>query len=335
MTSKNKAQGCRAITSKGQKCKNQALPGKDFCAFHNSAAEPLAEKSEPFIDAPDPRLIKEAGIQFKALLKTMKRRSHGDYEVDEWGFDKEFFETIQPIVRWIYQKYWRVTVTGVENVPALGRALLVANHSGVLPWDGAMIVMAILEEHPDPRLVRALVLSLPFAIPFLGAVINKGGGVQALPANSERLLNQDQLTLVFPEGVKGIGKPFRKRYQLARFGRGGFVRVALNTKSPIIPVSVVGAEEIYPNLYNMKPLASLFGIPYIPVTPFFPLLGPLGVIPLPTKWYIHFGKPIQIPEMAYRRSEEPLLVSKISAQVRDTIQRSIHERLKKRRGVFW
>ena len=113
------------------------------------------------------------------------------------------------------------------------------------------------------------------------------------------------------------------------------MRVALKTKSPIIPVSIVGAEEIYPQLVNLKPLASLLGLPYVPITPTFPWLGPLGVLPLPTKWYIHFGEPIPIQDMRYRPSEEPLLATKISNQVRDTIQRQIYERLKTRRSVFW
>jgi 1-acyl-sn-glycerol-3-phosphate acyltransferase len=271
----------------------------------------------------------------RELLQKLARRMRGEYQVDAWGGDSELMAQAWPVFRFLYKKYWRVTTTGIENVPATGRALLVANHSGVLPYDGAMVVMAVVEEHPQPRLVRALYLSLFASLPVTGMALAKMGQVQALPENAERLLENDELALVFPEGAKGVGKPFRKRYQLARFGRGGFVRVALRTKSPIIPVSIVGAEEIHPMLMNVKPLAALAGLPYWPVTPTFPWLGPLGLIPLPTKWHIHFGAPIPIHEMEYRPAEEPLLVSKISSQVRETIQKNIHERLKVRRSVFW
>ena len=322
---------CQGATLKGQPCKNKALPGQRFCKMHDHKE-----------DFPCPGTVKEPEewspetiSSLRELFKLMRRRSTGKYDVDEHGLDMDLLEQLRPVARWIYHKWWRVTATGVENVPAQGRALLVANHSGVLPFDGAMVIMAIQEEHPEPRLVRALVLSLFFGIPFTAPFLSKMGQVQANPENAERLLKDDQLALVFPEGVKGIGKPWRRRYQLARFGRGGFVRVAMNAKAPIIPVSVVGAEEIYPHIFNFKFLASLVGIPYFPITPFWPWLGPLGMIPLPTKWYIHFAEPIQIPEMKYRRSEESLLVTKISNQVRDTIQRCIHERLKVRRSVFF
>ncbi|MBW1988786.1 MAG: acyltransferase family protein [Deltaproteobacteria bacterium] len=323
---------CKAVTKKGVRCRNAAKSGEAFCAMHLSMQKeerrPAKEPEERF-DAKD---LAESLAEMQAW---MKKRLRGDYEVDEWGFDEEFAELFMPLMKFLYHKYWRVTATGLENVPAEGRALLVANHSGVLPWDGAMIIMAVREDHPQPRQVRALVLSLFFSLPFTGTMLQRIGHVQASPANSERLLNEDELCLVFPEGVKGIGKPFSRRYQLARFGRGGFVRVALKTRSPIIPVSVVGAEEIYPLLVNLRPLASLLGVPYVPITPTFPLLGPLGAVPLPTKWYIHFGEPINIQDMTYRPSEEPLLVTKISNQVRDTIQRQIYERLKTRRSVFF
>lgn len=289
---------------------------------------------------------REQGIDYAALaakaleflepkLALIKRRIDGDYEVDKWGRDLELVAELKPLFKFMYEKYWRVTTTGLENIPSKGSALLVGNHSGVVPWDGAMVIAAIAEEHPQSRMVRALHLSRATEVPIVGLALARMGQVQALPENAARLLDENELVLVFPEGVKGIGKPFGERYRLARFGRGGFVRVALRAGVPIIPVTIIGAEEIHPNMYNLKPLASLLNLPYIPATPTFPWLGPLGAIPLPTKWSIHFHKPIEVKNIKHRPAEEPLLVSKLSSQVRDTIQKKIYEQLKKRKNVFW
>ena len=295
--------------------------------------EERAREEAKGIDYAD--LAEKAIVFLEQKMSVVKRRIDGDYEVDKWGRDLELLAELQPLFKFMYDKYWRVTTTGLENIPEKGRALLVGNHSGVLPWDGAMVITAVSEDHPTPRMVRALHLSRAAEMPVVGLALARMGQVQALPENAERLLNDDELVLVFPEGVKGIGKPFRERYRLARFGRGGFVRVALRAGAPIIPVSIVGAEEIHPNIGNLKMLASLLNLPYLPATPTFPWLGPLGAIPLPTKWSIHFHEPIEVKDIKHRPAEEPLLVSKLSNQVRDVIQKDIFERLKKRKAVFW
>ena len=174
---------------------------------------------------------------------------------------------------------------GAEELLDRRPGLVVANHSGVLPWDGAMINLAIRHEHPARRECRMLALDMFALMPFLAPIVAKSGGVRANQENGERLLRRGELVAVFPEGVKGVGKPFKNRYRLARFGRGGFVRLALRTQAPIVPCAVVGAEEIHPLLANLSWLARPFGVPYLPVTPTFPALGPLGFVPLPSKWY--------------------------------------------------
>ena len=296
----------------------------------------------PFHDGPTGDKSRVAAELFwKALafceekMAVIKRRVDGDYEVDKWGRDLELLAEVLPLFQFLYRSYWRVTAIGVENVPADGRALLVANHSGVVPWDAVMVMTAILECHEKPRYARGLYLSWAAEIPLMGLIMNRLGQVQALPENAVRLLNEDELVMVFPEGAKGIGKPFSERYQLARFGRGGFVRAALKAKAPIIPVSIVGAEEIHPMIGNAAPIASLFNMPYAPITPTFPLLGPLGLLPLPSKWTIHFGKPIEVKNLIHGPAGEPLLVTKITNEVREIIQKNIHEILKKRKNVFW
>ena len=153
-----------------------------------------------------------------------------------------------PLFEFLYDVYWRVEVSGVRNVPGHGRALLVSNHAGSLfPLDASMILGAVMKEHPLPRWARFMVLDWAFSLPFLSSFMRRVGGVPASPFNAMRLLEQDELVMVFPEGVKGTGKPFGERYRLQRFGRGGFVEVALRTASPLVPVAVVGSEEIYPS----------------------------------------------------------------------------------------
>ncbi len=272
--------------------------------------------------------------QLDANVDSLRRRWRGDYAVDEFGLDYDILELARPLLTFMYTKYWRVEAIGVENVPENGRALLVCNHSGVLPWDGAMVGMALQQDHPTPRVLRNLHLSWFSSIPVLAPLLSRMGQVQALPENAERLLSRDELVGVFPEGLKGVGKLFKDRYKLARFGRGGFVKVAVKTGAPIIPVSIIGSEEIHPNLYNLKPLAKLIGFPYFPITPTFPLLGPLGFIPLPSKWYIVFGEPISTEEYGPDAAEDPLLVSQLSERIRSIIQETILEKLKTRPGVF-
>jgi 1-acyl-sn-glycerol-3-phosphate acyltransferase len=173
-----------------------------------------------------------------------------------------------------------------------------------------------------------------FTLPFVGALARKTGQTLACNPDAERLLQVGELVGVWPEGFKGIGKPFRDRYKLQRFGRGGFVSAALRTGVPIIPVSIVGAEEIYPLLGNIRPLARLLGAPYFPVTPLFPWLGPLGLVPLPSKWSIEFGEPIETVHHGPNAADDPMLVFNLADQVRETIQHTLYRLLSQRGNAF-
>jgi 1-acyl-sn-glycerol-3-phosphate acyltransferase len=255
--------------------------------------------------------------------------------VDDFGLDPRFEEMVSPLLDFMYRRWWRVEVTGMENVPAEGRALLVSNHSGMLPYDGGMIKHAIRTDHPSHREVRPLVEDFVYHFPFLGALMARMGGVRACQENAQRLLEKDELVVVFPEGVKGIAKLYRYRYQLQRFGRGGFVKLCLRTGAPIIPTAVIGAEEIHPIVARADFLARPLKVPVVPITPTLPLLGPLGLIPLPTKWFIHFGRPIDLRAYGKAALDDELLINKITADVRTQIQELIYEQLKKRRSVFF
>ena len=242
---------------------------------------------------------------------------------------------VRPFAELVYRTWWRVQTEGAANVPAHGRALLVANHSGaIFPFDASMMVVAMMKEHPLPRWPRFLVLNWAFELPFLSIFMRRVGGVPASPYNAARLLEQDELVMVFPEGVKGTGKPFSERYRLQRFGRGGFVEVALRTRSPIVPVAVVGAEEIYPKIGESETLARATGAPFFPITPTFPWLGALGLIPLPSRWRIEFCEPIDITEHPPEAAEDSRVVLDLSERVRETIQEKVYENLVKRGSAF-
>jgi 1-acyl-sn-glycerol-3-phosphate acyltransferase len=270
----------------------------------------------------------------RETIERILDRLDGDYPEDEWGFDEEFTELVEPFFAFLYESWWRVKVEGAERVPAHGRALLTSNHAGILPWDGTMISMALLREHPLPRYPRFLVLDWAFDLPWISSGIRKVGGVVASPFNALRLLEQDQLVAVFPEGVKGTGKPFSQRYRLQRFGRGGFVEIALRTGAPIVPVAVVGSEEIYPKIADIPPVARLLGAPFFPVTPTFPWLGPLGIVPLPSKWRIEFLEPIETASYGPEAAADRALVLELSERVRGEIQQALYANLVRRGPAF-
>jgi 1-acyl-sn-glycerol-3-phosphate acyltransferase len=267
-------------------------------------------------------------------VERVLRRLEGDYSEDEWGFDEEFTELVEPLFGFLYERWWRVQVEGVHHVPAHGRALLASNHAGILPWDATMIAMALVREHPLPRHPRFMVLDWAFDLPWVSVFMRRVGGVVASPYNALRLLEQDELVAVFPEGVKGTGKPYSERYRVQRFGRGGFVEIALRAGAPIIPVAVVGSEEIYPKLADVPAVARLIGAPYFPVTPTFPWLGPLGVIPLPSKWRIEFCEPIETASYGGDAAADRSVVLELAERTRETVQQAIYANLLRRGQAF-
>ncbi len=297
----------------------QGIPVVDWLAAFTSASKEL------FGESWEPRLA-----EFLAFLR---RRLTGDYVVDEYGFDAEitqrfFLTALRPIA----QKWFRIEVRGIENIPTEGGALVVSNHSGTVPIDGLMTGVTI-HDHIG-RHLRPLGADLVFKMPLVGELARMGGATLACNEDAERMLRGGELVGVWPEGFKGIGKPFSERYKLQRFGRGGFVSAAMRTGVPIVPTSVVGAEEIYPLVGNIPSLARLLGVPYIPITPLFPLLGPLGLVPLPSKWLIEFGEPIRTDSYDEGAADDPMLVFNVTDQVRETIQQTLYTLLRQRSSVF-
>lgn len=268
-----------------------------------------------------------------SMARFVRRRIAGDYALDEHGFDAELLDMVfLPAVRPLAEKWFRLQVSGVEHIPRTGGGLVVANHAGTLPLDGVMLQLAVHDHHPEHRILRLLAADLVFELPVLGSLARRAGHTVACRPEAERLLGSGELTGVFPEGYKGVGKNFADRYELQRFGRGGFVAAALRAQVPIIPCAIVGSEEIYPKLADLRPLARVLGLPYFPLTPLFPLLGPLGAIPLPSKWRIEFGEPIRPEQLV--GAEDPMTMFAITDQVRETIQNMLYRLLAQRGNPF-
>lgn len=247
-----------------------------------------------------------------------------EYGVDPFGFSLDYaLSAIGPLV-WMYKHYFRCETTGVDNVPA-GRVLLVSNHGGQLPLDGAMIGVAMLIEGRQPRAIRSMVEKWVPTLPYVSKLFARVGQIVGTPENCRRLLERDECILVFPEGVKGITKLYAQRYQLQTFGLG-FMRLALQTKTPIVPIAVVGAEEQAPAIVNLRPVAKLLGIPALPVTPYgLPL-------PLPTKYRITFGQPLHFKGSP---DEDDAELERKVGTVRDAIRTLLDAGLAARTGVFF
>lgn len=265
----------------------------------------------------------------------LRKRLTGDYQVDDFGFDPQYNDAVvMPVLRFFFEKWFRVDVSGIGNIPDSGAALIVANHAGTLPFDGPMLSVAVHDHHRAHRNVRLLAADMVFDMPVVGPMARRAGHTLACNTDANLLLSHGELTAVFPEGYKGLGKHFRDRYKLQRFGRGGFVSAALRTGAPIIPCSIVGSEEIYPMLADVKLLARVLGLPYFPVTPLFPLAGPAGLVPLPSKWHIAFGKPIDTTGYDEHAADDPMVTFEVTDQVRETIQQTLFDLLTKRRNPF-
>ncbi|MEU2874005.1 lysophospholipid acyltransferase family protein [Streptomyces olivoreticuli] len=308
------------------------------------APVPQQREEDPAVPEEDPAAEAEAareqgeGWDRKLAhgLNFLRRRITGEYEIDDFGYDQELADqVVMSALRPFYEKYFRVEVKGLENIPDKGAALVVANHSGTLPVDGLMLQVALHDHHPAGRHIRMLAADLVFALPVINEISRKLGHTLACVEDAEKLLERGEVVGVMPEGFKGIGKPFSERYKLQRFGRGGFVSTALRAGAPIVPCSIVGAEEIFPMVGNSRTMARLLGIPYFPLTPTFPWLGPLGLVPLPTKWTIQFGEPIPTDGYAPEAADDPMLMFNLTDQVRETIQHTLYKQLVQRRSVFF
>jgi 1-acyl-sn-glycerol-3-phosphate acyltransferase len=279
-------------------------------------------------------------VDWPALYQDLRRRLstlgmvERSGEVDEFGMDEVELQRFRPLFDFLYDRYWRVDLAGTEFVPESGPCLLVANRSGLLPYDGLMLAHALERERPSEGRPRFLVADWLITLPFVQPIVARLGGVRACRENAERVLESGRSIVAFPEGAKGATKVFRERYRLKRFGRGGVVRVALALGVPLVPVGIVGAEEAHPILFKEHTAARMLGLPFLPVTPTFPLLGPLGVVPLPSKWVVRIGSPLLLDHLEPDAAEDELLIARLTEELRMKIQQLVDVGLSDRESVW-
>ncbi len=286
----------------------------------------LLEAAEPFLQSLQPDRLRERMEEFQLRNRSL--------EIDDFGMDPAFIQQVQPLIDFLYDRWFRVETVGTDLIPSQGRAILVSNHSGTLPYDSVILSHAVLRASDGRRLPRFLMDNTFMNAPFAGPLLGRGGMVRASQENARRLLDAGEIVGVFPEGMRGLGKLYRQRYQLQRFGRGGFVKLAVRTRAPIIPVAIVGAEEILPVISRGGPISKLLGFSYFPVTPFWPLFGPAGLVPLPTRWKIRFGRPVDLSGYSENDLRDEILVTELKEQVRANVQEMLYDLLKERKSVF-
>jgi 1-acyl-sn-glycerol-3-phosphate acyltransferase len=271
-------------------------------------------------------------------MQALARRSPAYYsryagEQDEFGYSLETFAKSEPFFRFLFEEYFKVKVKGIENIPGDGRAILVGNHSGLLPLDGAMITIAMCFSHPSPRRIRYLVTDWFFALPGVGEWIKATGQVRATLENARRLLSNEELVGIYPEGIRGVGKPWAERYRVIDF-HPGFVQLAISTQTPLIPVATVGGDEIYPNFGNVKAIAQLMKMPFWPTTLTFPWLPfPAMFLPLPVRWLINIHQPIDLGYPPEKASDKKLVL-RIAREIQYDIQRNLNALLRERKNMF-
>lgn len=292
------------------------------------ALKALGAAAFDFVDAVKPAVIKKLEREVDERIERLPSNLNA-YGYDDYGYHADWMRRSAVVSSLMYRHYFRAETHGIEKIPE-GRVLLICNHAGQLPFDGAMLSTALLLEAEPPRLARPMAEYWVSELPFVSTAAARTGALVGTRENCVHMLKNGECVMVFPEGVRGMNKLFRDRYELQRFGQG-FLRLALETDTPIVPVGLVGSEEQQPGLANLKPLAKALGIPAFPITPTFPLLGPLGLLPLPVRYHFYFGDPMRFEGDP---SDDDLVIERQVTRVRRAIDRLLQQGRRERTGVF-
>jgi len=275
-----------------------------------------------FLDAMDPELWES--------IRTMDA-GQNEFGYDPFGFEPEFLKYVNPLVHWLYTKYFRTESHDIDRVPESGRVMLISNHSGQIAFDGMIVACSMLFDHKPPRMVRSMVEHWVPTIPFVSTFMSRAGQVVGTRENARIILDRGGCLSAFPEGVKGISKTYDQAYQMVDFGLG-FMRLALETNTPIVPVGVIGGEEQMPSIFNFKSAAEAMGLPALPITPAMLLLGPAGGLPLPVKYRLYFGEPMTFEG---KPDDEDRVIRAKVERVRGEIAKLLERGLDERDGVFF
>ena len=271
-----------------------------------------------------PRSLEEIRAELDGRIGSIPNRLN-EYGFDPFGMSASYLRRSALPGFLLYRHYFRCRTAGAENVPA-GRVLVVANHAGQLPFDGLMLAMALLLEAEPPRVARAMGEYFLPRVPGLGVMMSRGGSLVGTPHNCLQLLENEECVVVFPEGARGMNKTYDQRYKLQRFGLG-FMRMALESRAPIVPAAVVGSDDQHPSFANLGGVARRLGLPALPITPTFPWLGPLGLLPLPVRYRIYFGEPLSFegePDEEDAQLEERVAV--VKRRIDDLLALGLEER---------
>jgi 1-acyl-sn-glycerol-3-phosphate acyltransferase len=281
-----------------------------------------------FAGAVTPLAVRDLSAEIADRLRKVPTRVN-EFGCDDYGMEIASVQRSVLPAALLYRWYFRVQTFGIEHLPP-GRVLLIANHAGQLPFDAMMLGVATLLEADPPRIARGMGEFWIPQLPFVNWLASRSGALVGTPENCTQLLEDGECVMVFPEGVRGMNKTFDQRYQLQRFGTG-FMRLALETGAPIVPVGIVGSEEQQPGLWNLRRLGRVLGMPAFPITPTFPLLGPLGLLPMPVRYRIHFGDPMQFEGDS---SDEDAVIEAKVEQVRGAVTGLLEKGRAERAGIF-
>ena len=266
---------------------------------------------------------------FTKILRT-PRLDPGTLEVDTYGYDQSFHKAVLPVLDYLYNDYFTANAWGMDKIPTDKPAILVSNHAGFLPLDALMLQHAIFVSRKT--LVRPLLEDVVMTMPFAAGYLPKLGFARASRVNAIHMLNDGLHILTFPEGVKGLEKTRNERCKVKRFGRGGVIKLALMTGAPIIPVAIAGPGAAYPMLFRIRSAGRLLGLPFLPITPIFPLLGPLGLVPLKVPLRIRVGDPMDI-RLKKGQAEEPFIL-KMNERVRSAVKELVQGLVAEKKGDF-
>jgi len=301
----------------------------------NEASREAARRIAEMRPARRRRLTVDPELREQLLEATAPRREDAVRAgcVEDYGLDPGFRERAEPLFKFVYESYWRCATSGSENVPATGPCILIGNHSGGLPFDAMMVAYALSSAASPGRVVRPLYDRFVEGMGPVKGLYRKLGGVPANYAVADELLERDEVPVIFPEGVGGVAKLYDERYVVGHFSTSA-ARLSCRHRVPVIPFAVIGAEETYPMIGRSAQLGKLLGAPYVPITPFFPMLGLAGMIPLPTKWTIAFGKRIYLYRESRFRGPGCTEFEAMSERLRRTVQVLVDRHLDRRSSIF-